>query len=422
VKTRLLIAAFLALAGSAAGQSLTQRGLLEGRAVAYPSEAPNDSVQLVADGLLRQEVFWRPAPWVTIAGAFDARADSHARVDRSWAVDWSDRGLLRPALSVRRLGVAVHRGGLTVEAGKQFIRWGKADVLNPTDRFAPRDLLEVVDNDFLGVTAVRLTYERGPDTVDLVWAPRFTPSRLPLSDQRWAIAWGPLLGVGSGLPPGTPIQVEDLGSRFPERSQFGARWGHVGEGFELSLSLFDGFSYYPRAEATRGPDPARVAVTRVYPTMRMYGGDAAWPLRWFTVKGEIGYFTTTDARTNDYGIYVVQVERQRGEWMFVGGYAGEFVTTRRTATGGAGEVFAEAFTRTFLGRASYTLDVNRTLAFEGAVRQNGQGAWLEAEYAQQVGRHWRATVRAHLLRGAPDDFIGQYRLNSSLQILARFSY
>ena len=31
-----------------------------------------------------------------------------------------------------------------MEAGKQLIRWGKTDILNPTDRFAPRDFLTVL--------------------------------------------------------------------------------------------------------------------------------------------------------------------------------------------------------------------------------------------------------------------------------------
>ena len=38
----------------------------------------------------------------------------------------------------------------------------------------------------------------------------------------------------------------------------------------------------------------------------------AWPFRWFTLKSEAGYFWTTDKATDDYGIYVVQVERQAG--------------------------------------------------------------------------------------------------------------
>ena len=41
---------------------------------------------------------------------------------------------------------------MTAEFGRQIIRWGKTDILTPTDRFAPRDYLSsVVDSDFLGV-------------------------------------------------------------------------------------------------------------------------------------------------------------------------------------------------------------------------------------------------------------------------------
>jgi hypothetical protein len=56
-----------------------------------------------------------------------------------------------------------------------LIRWGKADILNPTDRFAPREYLNVVDNDFLGITAARLTYATTSNSLDLVWVPRLTP-------------------------------------------------------------------------------------------------------------------------------------------------------------------------------------------------------------------------------------------------------
>ena len=37
----------------------------------------------------------------------------------------------------------------TIEVGRQLVRWGKADILNPTDRFAPRDFLNVVHNEYL---------------------------------------------------------------------------------------------------------------------------------------------------------------------------------------------------------------------------------------------------------------------------------
>ena len=87
---------------------------------------------------------------------------------------------------MRRLSATLSRGGFTLDVGKQFIRWGKADILNPTDRFAPRDFLNVVDSEFLAVTGVRASVESHGETVDAVWLPRLTPSRIPLLDQRWS--------------------------------------------------------------------------------------------------------------------------------------------------------------------------------------------------------------------------------------------
>src|SRR4029077_14391315 len=117
----------------------------------------------------------------------DARTDTHQETERAWGLSWWDRNRQRPAFAIRRLSATYTRGKLTVELGKQLIRWGKADVLTPTDRFAPRDFLTVVDSDFLPVTAARVTYGTQSDTVDLIFSPRLTPSRVPLLNQRWAV-------------------------------------------------------------------------------------------------------------------------------------------------------------------------------------------------------------------------------------------
>ena len=415
-----LCLAMLLAAGPAAlaqppSPPVSQRGFLEGAGIFYPQKSLPTDEQGVGEALLRQEAAWRATRWLTVSGAFDARLASNDWVERTWSIDWTDRGLQRPALSVRQLSAALRRGGLTFDAGKQFVRWGKADVLNPTDRFAPRDLLEVVDNDFLAVTAARITYERGPDTLDVVWVPLFTPSRVPLAGSRWSAS-------ASASQPVSPLPPVDLGSVFPSRPQAGARWNHVGSGFEFSLSVYDGFNNLPRIDLLPNPSLGRTEVRRLYPQMRMAGGDAAWPLRWFTLKGEAGYFWTTDAKVDDYGIYVVQVERQRGEWLFVGGYAGEFVTNDRSVTSSPVFAFDRGLANSFLGRASYTIDTRRSLAFEGALRRDAAGGWLEAEYSEAFGQHWRATARADLLRGSPDDFFGRYHRNSSLHLTLRYSY
>ena len=101
-----------------------------------------------------------------------------------------------------------------------------------------------------------------------------------------------------------------------------------------------------------------------------------FPLPIVTLKGEAAFFGTSDERADRSWLYVIQVERQSGEWMFIGGFSGEVVTTARARLAFAPD---RGLTKAFLGRASYTIDTNRGVSFEGAVRQNGDGTWLRFE-------------------------------------------
>src|SRR5690242_4070018 len=158
-------------------QDFKQRGFLETSATLYPETAPNDSSHAVSLTLFRYEATYKVRPWLRFSGAIDAAFDTHQQVKRSLRLDWQDRSLRRPALSFREFNATLTQGKLTAEFGKQFVRWGKADILNPTDRFAPKDFLTVTDATFLSVTAARITYDTGVDSFDLVFQPRFTPSR-----------------------------------------------------------------------------------------------------------------------------------------------------------------------------------------------------------------------------------------------------
>ncbi len=402
--------ALIACCVALSAQSFTQRGFFETRNSAYPQTAPGDSGQLVSEELLRYEATWKPRPWFQLNAGFDARVDSHRQFERAWRLDWADRGLQRPAFSARRMSVLLHKGGLTFEGGRQFIRWGKTDILNPTDRFAPKDYLNVLSSEFLGVTAVRATYEKGSDTLDAVYQPVFTPSRSPLLNQRWVV-----------LPEALrQFPIADLGSRMPGRGAAGLRWSHLGQGYEFSASFYDGQNHLPLidAGARLAPSPA-ITISRYFARMRMYGGDVAVPLRWFTVKSEAAYFTSSTQTADEYALYVIQLERMAGEWVFVGGYAGEVVTLRRSTLDFAPD---RGLAKTVMGRASYNIDANRSAAFEMAVRQNGAGMYAKGEYSQAFGAHWRATASFTLLRGRQDDFLGQYNRNSNFQLILRYSF
>lgn len=397
------------LAALLLAQSFEQRGFIENRTVAYPQTAPNDSGRVVDEILFRDEASYKFTPWLTLNGGFDARTDSHRQTARDWALDADDRSIQRPPFSIRRLSATIHQGKMTAEIGRQLIRWGKTDILTPTDRFAPRDYLSsVVDPDFLGVSAARVSYESGGETIDLVWQPWFTPSRTPLLNQRWTVV----------PPQAAGVNLIDAGARYPGGSQYGARWNHVGAGYEYSLCFFDGFQNLPSFEVLFSGATQTAALTRVYPQLRLYGGDAAVPLRWLTVKGEAAYFTSLSSGAEEYALYVIQLERQVREWSFVGGYAGSVVT--REAANPLQFAPDRGFAKSFVGRAGLTIDANRDLAIESAVRAGG--SFVRFEYSQLFGQHWRATGNIAWIRGDMADFLGQYRRNSYGSLAIRYSF
>jgi hypothetical protein len=406
----LIVLLALAHGPVAEAQEFSYRGFAEARSILYPLTTPQDGDRVSLEGRVRLDPAFRPISWLTFSGSFEGRLDNLEQVERSWTFDWRDRTLRRPPLSLRQASATVRRGHVAVDLGKQFIRWGKADILNPTDRLAPRDFLEVTNDEFLAVTGTRVQFEARGQSVDVVWVPVFTPSRIPLIDKRWA---GQIPQTAASLP---VIESDD---DFPERSQFGARWNLIGSGFELSVSYFDGFNHLPQFTTQLPAGATLIALRRTYAPLRMIGGDAAVPLRWFTVKAEAGGFSTSSHTADDVILYVIQLERQSGELNLVGGYAGEVVTARRSQFEFAPD---RGLTRAFLGRAAYTLGPTREVSIEAAVRQSGAGAWVKASYSHARGAHWRVIVGGAVIAGKSTDFFGQYRRNSHGTVTARYSF
>lgn len=393
---------------SAAAQTYSQRGSAEVVLDAYPQASATDDTRAVADAFARWEPKLKAGAW-HFDGAFDVRVDSHHLTERSGRVSYSDRTIRRPDLAIALLSATWARGPLTVTAGKQFVRWGKTDILVPTDRFAPRDYLNVVDPRLLGVTAARVTLAGESDSLDLVVSPRLTPSRSPLLDQRWVV---------------TPPEVGDLplvdnGAEYPPGAQSGIRWNHVGPRFEHSLSVYRGFNHLPYFEGTFRPTPPHIDVRRRYAQLTTVGGDVVVPVAVFAIKAEAAWFHSETPEAGEYLLYVIQLERQSGEWLFVGGYAGEYEQTPGTAFRFAPD---RGLARAFVGRASVTLDANRSLTFEGVVRQNGDGFYGRAEYSHGMGGHWRAIVSGNAFGGADDDFLGRYRRNGFARMTLRYSF
>ena len=78
--------------------------------------------------------------------------------------------------------------------------------------------------------------------------------------------------------------------------------------------------------------------------------------------------------------------------------------------------------RAILARSAYTIDPNRSVSVEAVLRQNGKGMWLKGEYSQAFGSHWRTYGGVAWIRGDAADFLGQYRRNSHVYLVFRYSF
>jgi hypothetical protein len=390
-------------------QGFSQRGFVEIGGSFYPQTFPIDPTRGIGGILVQYEPKWRPKPWFTLSGSFDVYMASHQQVAPGLHFDWQDRLLQRSTFSVRELAAVFTKAHFTITLGKQFIRWGEADFLNPTDQFAPTDLLNLVDQEVLPVTAVRVRYGRGNNNFNFVWQPGFTPARIPLVNQRWTF-----------LPPAYYYyDVIDKGSMLPGRSSFGIRWGHSAARYEYSLSYYNGFNCFPDFNDHVEAAVSRVTFSRVYPTLRLYGGDLTVPLSQFTFKAEGAYYTSSTKNQDEYVLYLLQVERQIHELWVMFGYVGEVVTAQGDALQYPGQ---RGFARGFISNLFYTIDSNRTLTLDMFIRQNGASSLVIPAYSQSLREHWRATVGFAWLRGEPSDFLGQYHRNSFVSAGLRYSF
>jgi hypothetical protein len=405
----LLVLAVSLGSSPAAAQTFSYTGFVEGRGVVFAQPAPNDPEQVVGDGLFRNELTVRPADWLRLVGGVDLRVNSHDQVEDEWRLDYQDRGILRPRLSLRRAAATLTFGRLTLDMGKQFIRWGRADVIYPTDRFAPRDYLNVIDPELLPVIAARTSLQLGSETLEGIWSPQLTPSRLPLLDERWVT-----------LPRAAAAHdIQEAAASIPRGRQVGARWRHTGSRLETAVSFYDGYNHLPDIAPHLLSDSGAVELIPVYPRIRMYGGDLAVPTSAVLFKAEAAYVRSPSADSDDYVLYVLEIERQAGEWLIDLGYAGDAIQERRVAFSFAPD---RSMARSVIGRASYSIDPRRTLVIEGAARQNGAGYFAKLEYSQALNDHWRVTLSGVGIAGDDDDFIGQYHRNSHGSVALRCSF
>jgi hypothetical protein len=156
-----------------------------------------------------------------------------------------------------------------LRVGKQKIRWGKADGINPTDFFTPIDytvLLPLEEDRYESIPAIRADlHVNETNSVSLVAARGFMPTRIP-----------------SQKPSPFPVRDDE-----PSDWQIGVRWLRTGERLDWSLSAFHGDSTLPllHAEPSGGS-----TFVRHYARLDALGADIARNFGGFGFRAEAAYY------------------------------------------------------------------------------------------------------------------------------------
>lgn len=165
----------------------------------------------------------------------------------------------------------------SLRMGRQIIAWGRADRINPTDYFSPRDFTLLVPEDEdqrTGINALQGQYHFTDATSFAVVVAKFKEHRIPTGQ----------------LPPTLTLEEE------PDDAEYAVKMDHTGEQFDWSLSYFHGYDRFLRfIPEVPSPSPS---LRGYYPVAKSIGLDFATAFSSWTARGEISYTRLNHAHFN----------------------------------------------------------------------------------------------------------------------------
>ena len=380
--------------------------------------------QLWSRAKLNSRISWR--------GQVDFRIDTHRNVDRNRWADFSDRGLRQPAGELSEFYLDMKLGRVDLRAGKQEIRWGRADGFNPADNIIPYDYLDTFADQRSAVPALKADAYVGKARFEAAWVPFYTPTRLPLLGERWfpGLPATTQAAIVPGQPPSTvDLSYRDVGGPLPARTfangQWGVRWNQLVPRAEFSLSYFDGFddlAYFQTSAVPVAivPRPRlQVSLSREYYRVHVIGADFASQYGPFGVRGEMAYFDQTDPANLDHLLFVLGLDRTWGDWFAIVQYAGQKVSGHVANTA----VFPDLGLRSSLiCRIERTLGPARSFEVKGVLRLLDGDFFLQPLYSIALANKWRLKIGGTLFAGPKDSYLGQFRDNSHLLVQLRYTF
>jgi len=329
--------------------------------------------------------------------------------------------------------------------GSQFITWGRADYIKPTDVFERHDYTDLLNNRVEQIVAFKWDYYFTDFTLEAVWAPIFQEDIISYElEDRWLLL--PRKETIPGL--GTlKLDYNHDGSKRPANdassSQLGIRLDRTYAGWDF------GFMYawtYDRSPTFVEPkvlsvDPANhtalIQVTPRYKRIQVFGGDWATTLSKFGFRGEVAYVLTDDPNSRDPEIDDPYLKLVGGidytftdlirTWDLL--VIGEFALDTEAPHQGAANQDASGvaalrhfYQYALLADAELKFSPFSQLNFKGYINLEKGDHLMMTEFKWKPLDGLAILLGAEILGGAKDTFFGQFRSNDRIRATITYEF
>ena len=350
--------------------------------------------------------------------------------------DFEDDDLQRNYLNFTEAFLDIYFTDFDLRLGKQIVTWGKADVANPTNNLTPTDYSNLFDDEYIGVVAASLSYYWNDWSLQVVGVPGFTPTRLPPEGTRFSLL--PPGGVAVIEDPLLPfalrVPIEDpaLPSNTIDNSQFGLRLQTTYNGWDFSVSFYDGINDFPaptvRFVDTALPIAIPEAIVPVYNKFRAFGGDFATTFDRWGFHGEVAHLVFDGDREDSRLQFVLGLDYTRSDIIFdhdifiIIEYVGEDVTKEGDGFD-TGSSLDRVLVNALAGNITYEFTEYTKLEIRGLVDfYQGDDYYFQPQVVHQVSDEFEVTVGLDILGGPSDTFFGEFRDNDRLFVKLKYAF
>lgn len=344
----------------------------------------------------------------------------------------------RPAFTLNEVYFAWYGETTETELGKKIYSWKVADAYSPLDTLNPRDIIELMEPEKIGVPSLSFIKMFETLNVQAVWIPFFMPDRQPDDDSRWAgddpegrqaffnrFGMAPVnVDLGRDLPD-NHLDMMSVAGRLSSSSLI--------SGWDLGLVFRHGYSTQGVIRNDINPLALpRVYQTTEYPRYNLYGASFSTASGDVEYHGEVGLHDSRDNyKDEDYLSYIAGINYTNYEWggswfeeiRFVAEYAGEEILKRRDE----GSIYSNkgvgrGLTANVIGTIRFKVNEDHLFKTSYIYNVSKEDALWDIYGESQLTEHLKLTYGYQMLSGEPATFFGQWSQNDRVYMTLALTY